>query len=306
MALLQKAVLPRTSEAYLGQGYDRVAGFVVQAADVAWAGAPADLFVAHGLGFPGSPVTPDVAHVDVLRFTPHATSRTENATGGVDQAGRARTGGPFVDRPPFTGLGFVDAPGHVVPLWWLTHTRVPAGAELVRVHADGTQQRLATFADVATGWVGDAARATPPTSPRLPRYVGPLARWRGTTLNAEPVGDEVVLASEVEPPAALGFTRTDAGRWRRVVPLAEVEAMFELMVTARWNGLEMRVVDQWDEAPGTTVSRVSYVGHDADLAEGLRLPKVDAGVYEATVPTDRLAEVTPTQLAPRTWPGATA
>ena len=74
-----------------------------------------------------------------------------------------------------------------------------------------------------------------------------------------------------------------------------------MYMSGRWNGLEVRVVDQWPTLDGAGVSRVSYTGHDADLAEGLQLPKVDAAVYEVTVPTDHLVEVVTTQLIPASW-----
>jgi hypothetical protein len=43
----------------------------------------------------------------------------------------------------------------------------------------------------------------------------------------------------------------------------------------------MRVVDQVRDKNGTAYSRVSYVGRNADLAEGLGLTKIEAGVYDA-------------------------
>lgn len=300
--IMQKAITPQLAAAYLEGGYDRVAGFVVRAADVAFATTPARLFEAHGLGFPGSPFAPDDAAIHVLRFPATPQLRFEDAIGGTDPETRARTGGPFIDRPPFTGLGFVPVPGALVPLYWLVHSRIPAGSELVRVTSDGAAQVVARFVDVAQGWVSDVVPVAPPASPAIARFVGPVAVWRGGPYAADPLDDgTVVLATEAEPEAALGFERTDAGRWRRVVPAGEVAELFELNVTARWNGLEMRVVDSFRDAEGQPVARVSYTGHDADLAEGLRLQKVDAGVYEASVPMASLADVTTAQLVPRTW-----
>ncbi|WP_211373862.1 hypothetical protein [Cellulomonas fimi] len=298
---MQKAVTPPMSQAYLQGGFDRLAGFVVRAEDVAFATTPAALFEVHGLGFPGSTFTPDAPYVDILRFPATPQLRFENATGGVDQETRQLTGGPFVDRPPFTGTGFVAVQGAVVPLYWLVHSRVPAGTELVRVAADGSQSVLARHVDVGHGWQSDVVSVTHSPSPQISRFVGPMAKWSETYLNADVLGDDVVVVAEVEPPAQLGFERTEAGRWRRVVPRAEVTELFELNVTARWNGLEMRVVDQWTERGGATVSRVSYTGHNADLAEGLRLEKIDAGVYEATVPTGNLSDVVTAQLIPSSW-----
>ena len=304
--MMQKAVTPQLSGAYLGSGYDRVAGFVVRADSVAWATTPAELFEAHGLAFPGSPFSLDSPYIDVLRFEGAPPLRFENATGGIDQASRELTGGPFIDRRPFQGTGWVLA-HHPIPLYWLVHSRIPAGSELVRIHADGSSSVIARYVDVGHAWVSDVVDVTPSPNPTISRHVGALAKWHETYLNADVLGDDVVVVSEVEPPADLGFSQTAAGRWRRVVPRAEVTELFELDVSARWNGLEMRVVDQWRGQDGEGFSRVSYTGHNADLAEGLRLQKVDAAVYEITVPTANLVEVVTTQLIPASWttPGAT-
>jgi len=300
MTMMQKAVTPQLSAAYLDSGYDRLAGFVVRADSVEWARTPADLFEAHGLGFPGSPFAPDSEHVDVLRFHGASPLRFENATGGVDQATRELTGGPFVDRPPFQGTGWVRA-SHPIPLYWLVHSRIPAGSELVRISADGSSQVIARYVDVGHAWASDVVAVTPSAIPTISRFVGPMAKWHETYLNADVLGDDVVVVSEVEPPAQFGFARTTGGRWRRVVPRSEVTEMFELYVSARWNGLEMRVVDQWKEPSGESSSRVSYTGHNADLAEGLRLQKIDAAVYEVSVPTANLVDVVTTQLIPTAW-----
>lgn len=300
MTTMQKAVTPPMSAAYLESGFERVAGFVVRAADVAFATTPAALYEAHGLGFPGSPFTPADAHIDVLRFPATPQLRFEDAIGGVDNASQAKTGGPFIDRPPFSGLGFVPVEGHLVPLYWLVHSRVPAGSELVRVHADGRQQLLARYLDVAQGWESVGAPVGPPRAP-ISRFVGPMAQWRGAYLSADPLGEElVVLAADAEP-EGLGFVRTAAGRWRKVVPRSEVTELFEMSVTARWNGLEMRVVDQWQDPEHGAMALVSYTGHNADLAEGLRLQKNDAAVYETVVPASSLGQLQTAQLIPSAW-----
>jgi hypothetical protein len=44
------------------------------------------------------------------------------------------------------------------------------------------------------------------------------------------------------------------------------------------------------------------VGNTTNLGEGLRLVKVDAGVYEITVPTAMLEGFRTTQLSQASWP----
>lgn len=300
MSLLQKAVTPQLSNAYLTSGWDRVSGFVVTAADAAFATTPAQLFDVHALGFPGSPFTPEDPFIDLIRFPSRATMRLENATGGVDQTTRALTGGAFVDRPPFTGTGFAPVAGHIVPVWWMRHTRLVPDTELVRVFADGTEKLLAVFPNIADGWVVDGAsvgRSTP-----FSRHVGTLAQWNGMYLTADVIdqGRRIVLAMHAQP-ADERFERNGHGMWKYEIPFEEATEVMELDVETVWNGLELRIVDEFTDTDGTKLSRGSYVGRNADLAEGLQLAKVDAGVYEVTVPSDSLIHSRTTQLAQPSW-----
>jgi hypothetical protein len=300
MSLIQKAITPQLSNAYLTAGWDRVSGFVVEASTVAFATTPAQLFDVHALGFPGSPFSPDDPFVDVIRFPARATMRLENATGGVDQKTRALTGGPFVDRPPFKGTGFAPVAGHIVPVWWMRHTRVVPNTQLVRVFADGTEKLLAVFANIADGWLVDGesvGRSTP-----FSRHVGTLAKWNDMYLTADVVdqGRRIVLATHSQP-SDERFVRTGRGMWKYEIPFEEAEEVMELDIEAVWNGLELRIVDESVDADGTKLSSGSYVGHNADLAEGLRLIKVDAGVYEITVPTAMLEGFRTTQLSQASW-----
>jgi len=300
MTLLQKAITPQLSNAYLTAGWDRVSGFVVSAADAAFATTPEQLFDVHALGFPGSPFSPADPFVDVIRFEARATLRLENATGGVDQASRALTGGPFVDRPPFTGTGFAPVSGHIVPVWWMRHTRLVPGTELVRVFADGTATVLAEFVNIADGWVADGVPVARTSA--LPRHVGTLAQWNGAYLTADVIdqGRRIVLASQTQPTDER-FVSTGTGLWKHEIPFEEADAVLELDVQANWNGLELRIVDEFLGDDGSKLSRGSYVGHNADLAEGLQLVKVDAGVYEITVPSESLQDIRTTQLTQASW-----
>ncbi|WP_395245805.1 hypothetical protein ACGGZK_08355 [Agromyces sp. MMS24-K17] len=201
--------------------------------------------------------------------------RFEDAIGGTTREDLRRTGGPFLDRAPFTGTGFAPA-GTAVPVWWLAPTRVPAGARLVRF-ADGLPpQRLADYVDVATGWVvagGDGRRRPAQPSP----LVGGYATIAGEHRLADVVGDRVAVW---EP----------ATGERREVALADVDGIFELEVLGSWNGLDVRLVARW-EHDGVPMSRIAYLGHDSDLAEGLGLVKIEAGVYEASVPDAQIDAV---------------
>lgn len=300
MTILQKAVTPQLSHAYLTAGWDRVSGFVVAVPDAAFATTPAQLFDVHALGFPGSPFSPDDPYVDVIRFPARASMRLENAVGGVDQATRALTGGPFVDRPPFTGTGFAPVAGHIVPVWWMRHTRLVPDTHLVRVFADGTSTELAVFPNIADGWMVDGAsvgRSTP-----FSRYIGTLAEWNGVHLTADVIdqGRRIVLATHSQPTDER-FVRTGRGMWKHEIPFDEAQGVLELDMEANWNGLNLRIVDEFADTDGTKLFRGSYLDHNADLAEGLRLAKVDAGVYEITVPAASVLDIRTSQLSQSSW-----
>ena len=273
MILMQKAVTPDVSADHLTLGDDRVAGYVVRASDVSFATTPAQLFEVHGLDYPGSPFRRFDPYIDVLRFW---------------------------SAPQ---LQYRDVPGYIVPLWWLRHSRIPPGAELVRVYADGSSALLARYGDIGTGWAhaGDDGWR-PPMAP-LSRCVGPVAKWHGAYLEADVVdeGRTVVLALANPPLAETGFQLSAAGRWYRRVPREDVTELFELDLTARWNGLAVRVVDQWQDAQRYVVARVSHLGDDLQRAERLRLHHVEAGVYETVVYAAELTDLRTNQVVPATW-----
>lgn len=273
MTLMQKAITPALTRAHLSVGHDRVAGYVVRADDVAFATTPAQLFEVHGLGYPGTPFSPYAPSIDVLRFESSPQ------------------------------LQYRDVPGYIVPLWWLRHSRIPPGAELVRIFADGTSILLGRYGDVGTGWSVTQIGAHRPALASLSRCVGPVAKWHGAYLEADVVDDgrTVVLALANPPLAETGFQQAPSGRWFRRVPREDVTELFELDLTARWNGLHVRVVDQWQDAQRYVVARISHLGDDIERAERLRLDRVEAGVYEAIVYAAELTDIQTNQVVPATW-----
>ncbi len=279
MILMQKAVTPDLSRAHLTLGYDRVAGYVVRAADVAFATTPAQLFEVHGLGYPGSPFRRADPYIDVLRFW---------------------------SAPQ---LQYRDVPGYIVPLWWLRHSRIPPDTELVRIYPDGSSHTLARYGDIGTGWSRVGHHSQRPPMASLSRCVGPVAKWHGAYLEADVVdgGTTVVLALANPPLAVAGFEQSPAGRWYRRVPREAVSELFELDLTARWNGLAVRVVDQWQDTQRYVVARISHLGDDLPRAERLGLHRAEAGVYESVVYAAELADLRTNQVVPATWsPGPAA
>jgi len=284
---MQKAVTPAQSHAYLTAGYDRIAGFVVRAEDVAWASTPSEVFDAHDLGYPRSPFSPRAQWVDVLRFIAEPQLVFED----IYEIGDPR------ELPSGYSLD------GTAPLWWLRHSRITPGAELVRCFPDGSVALLARYIDVGWGWqvFMPGVRRTGTTS--LSRCVGPVARWHGGYVDADVIedGNAVVLALSSPPLSEPGFEPTPAGRWRRVVYRDEVSELLELDLTARWHGLPVRLVDQWTDPAGEIMFRVSSIAPDAALAESLNMRKIEASVYESTVPAARMTDFHTGQIQTATW-----
>jgi hypothetical protein len=136
-----------------------------------------------------------------------------------------------------------------------------------------------------------------------------VAKWHGAYLEADVVdsGHTVVLALANPPLAETGFHQSPSGRWYRRVAREDVTELFELDLTARWNGLSVRVVDQWQDAQRYVVARISHLGDDIERAERLHLTRVEAGVYEGIVYAAELTDIQTNQVVPHTWaPGPAA
>lgn len=280
--IFQKALSPAHVAQLVEGNRDTVSGFVLNAADVAGL-SKERLFQAHGVGFAGSPWDPNASHFDVLRFAepPAVYVHTPFAP-------------EFVDRPPFTGNGFALFDGGYVPQYFLDEVRIPPAAELYRITPDGNAAFLAVYRDVANGWALAQGSGLASPAPSLPSLVmGWVAVWDGFRFSADLVKDNtaVILAATSQPPEEVsGFTRTERGCWAREVPVADLDELFELNSTCRFNGEPFRITAVSYDGE-TRLFRLFYTGHNADTAESMRLNKSDAGVYWTVVPETEVTDV---------------
>ncbi|MGN9811148.1 SseB family protein [Micromonospora sp. BQ11] len=159
--VMQKAVAPSQLAYYLERGYDRVSGFVHRAGELAHLTTPAELYDALGLGYPDSPFRRDAEEIYVLRWPAHRPSLYRIPYGGQNEAAMRAMEGWVIERPPFRGNGF--APGEssdVVAEFKVDSARLPHGAQLLRVGADGTERVVALLDADALLWrevgAGDA------------------------------------------------------------------------------------------------------------------------------------------------------
>ncbi|SCE83780.1 SseB protein N-terminal domain-containing protein [Micromonospora coriariae] len=157
--VMQKAIAPSQLAYYLDRGYDRVSGFVHRAGELAHLTTPAQLYDALGLSYPGSPFARDAEEIYVLRWPAHRPSLYRIPYGGQNEPAMRAMEGWVIERPPFRGNGF--APGEssdVVAEFKVDSARLPYGAQLWRIGADGTERVVAVLDTDAVLWrrVGEA------------------------------------------------------------------------------------------------------------------------------------------------------
>jgi hypothetical protein len=151
--IMQKTLPPEQVDYFLDRGYDRVAGFVHRAGEVEHLRTPAELHAALGLGYPGSPHRPDAKEAYVLRWPAYRPSLYRIPYGGQNEHALRAMDGWVIERAPFRGNGF--APGEsrdVVAEFKVDSTRLPHGAQLWRIDADGSERIIAVFDADAPVW----------------------------------------------------------------------------------------------------------------------------------------------------------
>ena len=151
--VMQKAIAPSQLGYYLERGYDRVSGFVHRASELAHLTTPAQLYRALGLSHPESPFAPDAEEIYVLRWPAYRPSLYRIPYGGQNEAAMRAMEGWVIERPPFRGNGF--APGEssdVLAEFKVDSVRLPHGAQLLRLGADGTQRLVAVLDADTLAW----------------------------------------------------------------------------------------------------------------------------------------------------------
>ncbi|MEV7626153.1 SseB family protein [Actinoplanes sp. NPDC089786] len=144
--VMQKTILPGQIDFFLERAYDRVAGFVHRANEVEHLRTPAELFAALGLVHEGSPFPPDAKEAFVLRWPAYRPSLYRIPYGGQSEQALRAMDGWVIERPPFRGNGFAPGEGRdVIAEFKVDSVRLPHGAQLWRMDADGTERMVAIF-----------------------------------------------------------------------------------------------------------------------------------------------------------------
>ncbi|WP_348651301.1 SseB family protein [Micromonospora sp. WMMD1128] len=150
---MQKAVAASQLAYYLERGYDRVSGFVHRAGELAHLRTPAELYDALGLGHPGSPFSRADEELYLLRWPAYRPSLYRIPYGGQNEAAMRAMEGWVIERPPFRGNGFAPSENSdVIAEFKVDSARLPHGAQLWRIGADGDARLVATLDTDALRW----------------------------------------------------------------------------------------------------------------------------------------------------------
>jgi hypothetical protein len=151
--VMQKAVPAEQVDYFLDRGYDRVAGFVHRAGEVEHLCTPSELFAALGLVYEGSPYQADAKEAYVLRWPAYRPSLYRIPYGGQSEQALRAMDGWVIERSPFRGNGFAPGEGRdVIAEFKVDSVRLPHGAQLWRMDADGSERMIAILDCDAPAW----------------------------------------------------------------------------------------------------------------------------------------------------------
>ncbi|WP_240669929.1 SseB family protein [Actinoplanes solisilvae] len=151
--VMQKTIPPEQVDYYLERGYDRVAGFVHRATEVEHLRTPTELLGALGLSYDGSLHQVDAKEAYVLRWPAYRPSLYRIPYGGQNEQALKAMDGWVIERPPFRGNGFAPGEGRdVIAEFKVDSVRLPHGAQLWRIDADGHERMVAIFDNDGPLW----------------------------------------------------------------------------------------------------------------------------------------------------------
>ena len=158
--MMQKVVPHHQVPLVLERGYDRVGGFVHRYDEVSKLITPHQLYWALGLLREGGGFSSADDSVHVLRWMGHRTDLYRRAFGGNDtEHARAQTGGWVVEPLPFRGDGYAPDPdGRQIAEYKVDSVRLPHGAAMWQVFADGSSTEIAVYDADRREWMKSDAR----------------------------------------------------------------------------------------------------------------------------------------------------
>src|SRR5690606_16072308 len=99
-----------------------------------------------GLVYEGSPFSAKTEELYVIRWRAVKPSLFRRPLGGIDEWSMGIIpGGWVIEKAPFPGSGYAPGEGPVIPVFKIESQRLPHGAELYRIAADGRETRVAGY-----------------------------------------------------------------------------------------------------------------------------------------------------------------
>jgi hypothetical protein len=263
---MQKVVLPGLVDLTLGNvvvpgRFDpyRIAGFVTRLQDVP-GGTSADLARRYGLNQVSD--WPTASDLHVMRFYAHS---------------------PELYTTPFERN-----------VYQIDLLELPAGAELWRIDAEGSEQRVSAYLNRQVGWVSTAPIPLGPgqwNQPPMPLQPtvrrGPIARFRGQDFDADlgPRPGEVTLHPLPGQPVPPFFT-IQTGVATLAVAISELDSLEMLRWRGGWRDLPIEIVDS---GPDWVV--IHYIGENGQRAAEQGCAEVDYRVWRGSVPRNDVTDV---------------
>lgn len=112
---------------------------------------------------------------------------------------------------------------------------------------------------------------------------GYVARWRGAEYDASPDGAHVRLYS---PTPGAGFVPVSDGRYRRGIPVEELDDFFYVRTVCFWRDNPFIILGESGDW-----LRLEYRGGRADIAAQLGLEPYDHGVYQIWAPRSEVQDI---------------
>lgn len=139
---MQKALTFAEMLEHVGNGLDRVSGYVHRCDDTAHLDTPQR--IVDGLGLAGvEGYLDDDGAAYLLRWFVVGPALYQSPYGGVDEEGMKAVTGWVVEEAPFVGTGFAPSVDQPVQEYKVDALRLPHGAEVYRVDPSGDEQRIA-------------------------------------------------------------------------------------------------------------------------------------------------------------------
>lgn len=158
LAAMQKVIPHEHVQLYLGQGYDRVAGYVHRFDDVRELRTVPDIVQNLGLQYEGSPFSVDDEFLFVIRWNGYFAEQLRIPYGGQnEETVGAMPGGWVIEHPPFLGNGYVADSRLAIPEWKIDSCRLPHRAEMWRIAQNGEELFAAVYSADMGIWQKNSA-----------------------------------------------------------------------------------------------------------------------------------------------------